>query len=209
LAVALARSGNNVALVDLDLRQPALGSLFGIHRLSGLTDVVARKPALDDALVSIALPPIVRDQPQRGVDQTSLRGALYVLPSGPLPVSPGEFVASQALAARVLEPLRDRFDYVLVDTPPTCRVSDASALSARMDAIVVVARLGVVNRPALRDLRRQLATTPVRALGFVVTDVEVPSAYSYSGYFEPSAVALAAAGNGKRPAAAPERRTRA
>jgi Mrp family chromosome partitioning ATPase len=209
LAVALARSGNDVALVDLDLRQPAIASLFGIHRLSGLTDVVVRKATLDDALVGIDLPPLIPSQPPLAGDQTSLRGALYVLPSGPLPVSPGEFVASDALAARVLAPLRERFDYVLVDTPPLCVVGDASALSARMDAMIVIARLGVVNRPELRDLKRQLATTPLHPLGCVVTGVEVPAAYGYSGYFEPSGVPLAAAGNGKRPAASSKRRTHA
>jgi len=138
LAVALARSGNDVVLVDLDLRQPTIASLYGVHRLAGLTDVVVRKATLDDALVGIDLPPMIPNQPPLSGDQASLRGALYVLPSGPLPVSPGEFVASEALAKRVLEPLRSRFDYVLVDTPPMCIVGDASALSARTDAIVVV-----------------------------------------------------------------------
>ena len=208
LAVALARAGNDVAIVDLDLRQPAIASLFGIHRLSGLTDVVVRKATLDDAVVGIDLPPVIPDQPPLGADQTTLRGALYVLPSGPLPVSPGEFVASEALATRVLEPLRNRFDYVIVDTPPMCVVGDASALSAQTDGIVVVTRLGVVNRPSLRDLKRQLDSAPVRTLGVVVTGVDVPAAYGYSGYFEPSAVAVASGGNGKRPSAAAERRTR-
>jgi Mrp family chromosome partitioning ATPase len=209
LAVALARSGSLVALVDLDLRQPTLASLFKIHRLTGLTDVVVRKAALEDAIVDVELPTIVPGQPPLSGDETSLRGALYVLPSGPLPVSPGEFAASDALATRVLAPLRDRFDYVIVDTPPMCIVGDAAALSARMDAVVVVARLGVVNRPALRDLKRQLAASPMRPLGCVVTGVDVPAAYGYSGYFEPPAVPLAAAGNGKRPAAAAKRRTHA
>jgi Mrp family chromosome partitioning ATPase len=209
LAVALARSGSLVALVDLDLRQPTLASLFKIHRLTGLTDVVVRKAALEDAIVDVELPTIVPGQPPLSGDETSLRGALYVLPSGPLPVSPGEFAASDALATRVLAPLRDRFDYVIVDTPPMCIVGDAAALSARMDAVVVVARRGVVNRPALRDLKRQLAASPMRPLGCVVTGVDVPAAYAYSGYCAPPAVPLAAGGNGKRPAAAAKRRTHA
>jgi polysaccharide biosynthesis transport protein len=118
-------------------------------------------------------------------------------------------VASDALAERVLAPLRSRFDYVLVDTPPMCVVGDASALSARMDAIVVVARLGVVNRSALRDLKRQLAAAPARTIGCAVTGVDVPAAYSYSGYFEPAVLSAAPRGNGKVPAAPAQRRTRA
>jgi len=208
LAVALARAGSVVALVDLDLRRPSLASLFGIHRLSGLTDVVVKKATLDDALVGIELPAVIPDQPALSGDQTKLRGALYVLPTGPLPVSPGEFVASDALASRVLEPLRKRFDYVLADSPPMCVVGDAAALCARVDGVVIVARLGIVNRPALRDLKRQLAAGPAPALGCVITGIEVPAAYGYSGYFEP-AVAVAPTANGRRPAAAPQRRSRA
>jgi Mrp family chromosome partitioning ATPase len=209
LAVALARAGSIVALVDLDLRQPSLASLFGIHRLSGLTDVVVRKATLDDAVVGIELPPIIPDQPPLAGDQTTLRGALYVLPTGPLPVSPGEFVASEALASRVLDPLRNRFDYVLVDSPPMCVVGDASTLCARVDGVVVVARLGVVNRPSLRDVKRQLAAAPSPALGCVITGIEVPAAYGYSGYFEPGAVTAVPTANGKRPAGAAQRRSRA
>jgi tyrosine-protein kinase len=209
LAVALARAGNDVVAVDLDLRQPTLASLFNIHRLSGLTDVVVSKADLVDSVVPVELPAVApAEQPPAG-EQGALKGSLHVLPTGPLPVSPGEFVASDALATRVLAPLRRRYDYVLVDSPPMCVVGDAGALSPRVDALVVVARLGVVKRPALRDLRRQLDAAPVRTLGCVVTGIEVPAAYGYSGYFEPAAVSVAPAANGKRPAPAAQRRTRA
>ena len=109
------------------------------------------------------------------------RGVLAVLPSGPLPATPGEFVASDAITARVLAPLRQRFDYVLLDSPPTNVVRDASTLSACVDGLIVVVRLGVVDRGAIRDLKRQLAASRAPTIGFVIAGVEKTEAYGYSG----------------------------
>ncbi len=183
LAVALARSGHKVALIDLDLRQPTLASLFGIHQLTGLTDVAVRTTALDDALVPVE-PAQTDPRLAPGGRLEDLEGSLEVLPSGPLPASPGEFIASEALAERVLSPLRRRFDYVLIDTPPMCVVGDALTLSARVDAVILVTRLGLVSRAALQDVKRQLAATPAAKLGFVATGAATTAAYGYGGYYE-------------------------
>ena len=188
LAVALARSGHRVALVDLDLRQPTLASLFGIHQLTGVTDVAVRTTSLDDALVLIE-PAQTDPRLAPGGRLEDREGSLEVLPSGPLPASPGEFVASEALAERVLSPLRSRFDYVLIDTPPMCVVGDALTLSARVDALILVTRLGLVSRTALQDVKRQLAASPASKLGFVATGVATTAAYGYGGYFEADASA--------------------
>jgi Mrp family chromosome partitioning ATPase len=104
------------------------------------------------------------------------------LPTGPLPLGPGEFVASDALAERVLEPLSKQFDYVLVDSPPACVVGDALRLAARADAIVAVTRFGVASRTSLNDLQRQLAAAPAPTLGVVVAGVRVPAGDGYARY---------------------------
>lgn len=179
LAVALARSGHRVALVDLDLRQPTLASLFGITQLTGTTDVVAQRIDVQKALVPIDLSRLDDGVPSAAGGKSS-HGMLAVLPSGPLPATPGEFVASDAITTRVLAPLRQLFDYILVDSPPMCVVGDASTLSARVDAVIAVLRLGVVDRGAIRDLKRQLVASPAPAIGFVIAGVERTEAYGYS-----------------------------
>jgi polysaccharide biosynthesis transport protein len=179
LAVALALAGNRVVVVDLDLRQPSIASFFAIHQLTGFTEVTTRQATLAETLAWFQIP--TTDPEPESVGNEGPTRSLEVLPSGSLPASPGEFISSEALASRVLTPLRKRFDYVLIDSPPMGVVGDASALCARVDAVVVVARVGVVDRPALRDLKRQLAASPAPALGFVVTGIEAPQSYYYNG----------------------------
>jgi capsular exopolysaccharide synthesis family protein len=197
LGVALAAAGSRVVLVDLDLRRPSLASLFGVRRLSGLTDVAVGRRSLDGALFPVEL--AVLEQPGNILDPSEPHGSLHLLPTGPLPLGPGEFVASEALAERVLAPLREQFDYVLVDSPPACLVGDAIRVAARMDGIVTVTRLGLATRTALNDLQRQLAAAPTTPLGVVVAGVDVPGVAGYGRYAQYAQVAAytAEARNGK------------
>ena len=178
LAVALARSGRRVALVDLDLRRPVIAGFFKLEGRPGLTEVVIERAALEIALVSIPLPE--NSAQVGGNGAVGVTGRLSVLPTGARPANPGELVGTQALAG-VLDRLRQEFDYVLIDAAPVLSVGDSMTLSARADAILVVARLGIVNRSMLTDLSRELASSPAAKLGFVVTGADLKANYGY-GY---------------------------
>ncbi len=179
LAVALARSGRNVALVDLDLRQPVLAKYFELQGRQGITDVVLERADLEATLAPIRLP--IPSSASLGANgSVGGVGRLDVLPSGPLPANPGELVGTQALG-RVLQQLRESHDYVLVDAAPLLSVGDSMTLSARVDGVLLVTRLGIVNRPMLTDLRRELDASPANMLGFVVTGVDEKAGYGY-GY---------------------------
>lgn len=180
LAVALARSGRDVTLVDLDLRQPAVAQLFGLRPSPGITDVTLERIELEDALVGIRLPvPLSAAVGSAGIG--SAFGRLRILPAGPLPPNPGEFIGTQAVA-RVLEQLRRANDYVLIDAPPMLAVGDPMVISTRVDAVLTVVRLGVANRPMLRDLARSLDASPAHKLGFVLTGADPRDAYGGAGY---------------------------
>jgi Mrp family chromosome partitioning ATPase len=109
-----------------------------------------------------------------------IKGVLEILPSGPIPPDPGEFVATRALSD-LLEQLRDRADVVLVDAPPVLRVGDAMTLSRKVDGIIAVTRARLVRRNMLAELHRQLASVPTPVLGFVVTGSAEEEGYRY-GY---------------------------
>ena len=191
LGVALARAGQRVVLVDLDLRRPYLDRFFDLVGVPGVTQVALGTATLEEALAPVAITGAERRRGAMVAPFDTLRantrngrtaelGSLRVLTSGPIPPDPGEFVATQRLES-ILDELREDADIVLVDAPPVLRVGDAMTLSARVDAIVVVTRIGVVRRHMLQELARLLDAAPAEKLGFVLTDADDEEGYGY-GY---------------------------
>jgi succinoglycan biosynthesis transport protein ExoP len=228
LAVALARSGKHVVLVDLDLRRPFLDVLFGLEGKPGVTNVVLDEVTVDDALTTVWAPepPAAEASPaeataeaatstrrpkstpeeataepaastrarkpkagSQGNGRAPLSGFLEVLPSGPRPPNPGEFVATRAVGS-LLDKLRKRADFVLVDAPPLIGLGDAMTISAKVDGIVVVTRMNLLTRPQAAELHRLLATSPAATLGFVLTGADADEhryAYGVEAYSMPGA----------------------
>ena len=183
LAIAFARSGKRACLVDLDLRRPYLDRFFHLARAKGITDVALGNVTLDEALIEFDLVtgegrPAAPEPPDVMTDGD--RGRLDVLVSGPLPPDPGEFVATQRLAD-ILTALRNRYDIVVLDSPPLLRVGDAMTLSARADGLIVLTRLTTARRPMLRELGRIVESAPTTKIGYVVTGARNEGAYS-GGY---------------------------
>lgn len=187
LAVAFAKAGQHVVLVDLDLRRPFVDRFFQLEGRPGITQVAIGAAALGDAIVripvlrddSVALPADRNGNGNGGHRRASL-GALDVLPSGPIPPDPGEFVGAARLT-EILEHLSNHCDVVLIDAPPLFHVGDALTLSAKVDAVLVVTNLETIRRPMLSELKRQLDTMPSNKLGFILTGAESEEAYG-SGY---------------------------
>lgn len=158
LAVALAQSGERVALVDGDLRRPTVATMLGLEGAVGLTDVVTRRVRLDDAL--------------------QMWGTLAVLPSGPVPPNPSEIVGSQSMGG-LLDDLRQRFDVVVVDAPPVLAVTDAVVLSTQVDGVLLVVRAGTTLRGLAVESRRRLDGVGASVVGCVVNAVASSTAQGY------------------------------
>jgi succinoglycan biosynthesis transport protein ExoP len=192
LAVALARAGRRIVIADLDLRRPFLHSFFNTGSDHGFTDVVVDRVKLDRAIRPISLPDTTRLSAAQSTNGGSPRTAeagnngradvesvLHVLPAGSIPPAADEFLESDHIST-VLEELSDRFDVVLLDAPPLLAVGDVMTLSTKVDAIVVVTRLGIQRRQ-LEELTRQLHNCRAPVLGFVLTGASHGDSYSY-GY---------------------------
>jgi capsular exopolysaccharide synthesis family protein len=198
LAVALARAGRRVILLDLDLRRPYLHRFFDVARVPGATGVVLGDVALDEALTPIALDGAVPPTEELAAIAAGM-GSLHLLAAGELPPNVGEFVSSAAIR-NLLARLRERCDVLIVDTPPLLQVGDALALTAHVDAIIVVARLGVVRRQMVNEVRRRLEASPILPLGLVITDAKVDERSAGYGYYYYDDVP---GGRSKRPEKAP------
>lgn len=196
LAYAFARAGRHVILVDLDLRRPYIAKFFGLVGRPGLTDVALGRLPLEDALHPVDIS--THRDPANAVvafegnghspdaDESAVvvgadheHSSLRVLPCGAAPPDTGEFIGSEWLQT-VLSKLEQDADIVLVDAPPLLSVGDALALTARVDALLLVARLTIVRRPMLREVRRILSSSPIQVLGSVVTGVQANQGYGYA-----------------------------
>jgi Mrp family chromosome partitioning ATPase len=187
LALALGATGRNVVLCDFDVRNPSLGGMFDARGARGLVDAVLDGAQVETLLVPIqpsptaSLPPYTAGS-TNGNQRTDLTGRVELLPFGrPVP-NPGEFLASHEIGA-VLERLCDRADVVLIDAPPLLPVGDVLLLGTRVDAILLVARVNMIRRPQLSEVRRLLEMSSAAKLGFVATGVKSAQlGYGYGMY---------------------------
>jgi capsular exopolysaccharide synthesis family protein len=163
LAVAAARSGRRVILVDADLRAPGVSSRFGIDVPTGLTDVLRESEAPADYLVDM------------GID------GLRILPAGSVPPNPAELLASPR-CAQLWETLRKDADLVIVDTPPLLRVSDGMEVAGRADVVVLVTREHHSRARHVAVVRRRLHQIGAPISGLVVTGVPLKRSEFQYGY---------------------------
>jgi tyrosine-protein kinase len=171
LAVALAKAGRRVVLVDLDLRKPYLDRFFDLTGRPGMTDVALGNVTLDQAMWSIPIP---------GAEGGPGAGSLHVLPSGPMPPNPADLIES-SVVTEVLLDLAERADVVLLDSAPLLPVADGVVLSNKVDGMLVVVRASTIRRPVLNELQRVLTACPAAKLGFVLTGSDEGEGYGY-GY---------------------------
>jgi tyrosine-protein kinase len=158
LAVVLARSGRHVILVDLDLRRPRVAGLFGLDDPVGLTSIAPGVSPVD-ALWK------VNAQPDGSIAHS---GTLELLPVGPRPFDPGEFLVS-SVVTETLEVLEERADLLLIVTPPLLASGDAMTIAPHADALIIVAGIDRARPEALVETRRVLERCPTFTLGVIAT----------------------------------------
>ncbi|WP_052109688.1 polysaccharide biosynthesis tyrosine autokinase [Knoellia sinensis] len=163
LALAMAESGASVCVVEGDLRRPRLLNYLGLPGSVGLTDVLIGRYTVDDVLQPFG-------------DQS-----LSVLGAGASPPNPSELLGSTAMRT-LLDDLRRRFDYVLVDGAPILPVTDSSVLTRLADGALVVAGSGIVNKTQFEDALETLETVNGTVLGVVLNRMPRESRGGYYDY---------------------------
>ena len=161
LAVALAREGARVILVDADLRQPTQHLIFGVDNKVGLTNVLTGGATLEDALVP-----------------TRVQGLLLV-PTGPVPDNPVKQLRSLEMKECV-DSLRKLADFVIYDTPSGVAFPDAVLVSSYVGNGLVVHSAGRVPRGSEPEFRARLESVGVNLIGTVLNKVRREDS---SGYF--------------------------
>ena len=163
VAVSIANSGKDVLLLDADFRRPRQHKLFGMDDSVGLSEVISGNVELADA-----------------VRTTSVEG-LTVMVCGPRPDNPAELLTSASFQD-LIEVLREKYEFVIIDTPPVLAVTDPLAVAPRVDGVLLVIRLAKSARTVTRRALEALDSLGANILGVVVNGVGGGSRYGGYGY---------------------------
>jgi succinoglycan biosynthesis transport protein ExoP len=166
LALAIAQQGQEVLIVDGDLRRPVQHEIFGVERGAGLSD----------ALVGLVDPFDVIQ------DYSELEN-IHVMTCGTEAPNPAELLGSESFV-RLLKVLLGRFDTIVIDTPPVNLVTDAAVIGSVTDGVLLVAEAGRTDRSVLTNAVNELRQARGSVLGIVLNRVAPGGRYGrYGGYY--------------------------
>ena len=148
-AIAIAQLGASVLIVDGDLRTSSIQRVLGADYAVGLSTCLAGDTPLDDVIRKLAIP------------------NLSLLPCGPLPRNPAELIGSKTMRD-VLKILSDRYDYIVIDSPPLIGLADPLILSTLVDGVVLVVGARKATRDAARSASDELSRVGAKILGVVL-----------------------------------------
>jgi capsular exopolysaccharide synthesis family protein len=165
MAVTMARSHQSVLLIDGDMRRPRVHKVFKTDHKKGLSGILAGTDKTADVVI-----------------ETPVKG-LYLLPVGQIPPDPSELIGSKTMG-RLLSSLKEKFEIIIIDTPPLTAVTDALVLSQFVDGVMLVTRTGITPRQVIKASLEQLQAAKANILGVVLNGVNTgKDSYYYSHYY--------------------------
>lgn len=178
LGLTVAQTGAKTLLVSTDLRRPAIAKTFGTKREPGLTDLLAGTVNFNDAfrnisdlILGFSGPYYLGNTILNDITKAPGLENIWVLPCGKLPQNPSEILESQGWAA-LLQELRQRFDYIFLDSPPVLPVADASIIASQVDSVVLCYEIGRISRNALLRTKTQLESVGAHISGVVLNQIK-------------------------------------
>ncbi len=164
LAISIAQAGKKVVLVDADFRRPRVHRYFDQELEPGLLNVLSGEMKLKEA-----------------IQKAKLQKNLYLVPSGGRPGNPGELVTSEAFR-NVIEALREKFEYVLIDSPPVLPVSDPATIASIVDGVYLVTRIRKGVKLTATKAKETLDRVGANWMGVIVNGLDENPHYSEYGY---------------------------
>lgn len=167
MAIALAQSGNQVLIMDSDLRRSSQHKIFRVPgRRVGVTDILTGAKDISECLIPTLVP------------------NLTLLSAGPTPPNPSELLGSHKMTQLVTE-LKEQFDTIVIDLPPIISVTDALIMSPLVDGFVFVISSGTTDRRAALNAKQLLVNAKANILGAVLNRADPNKSYGsyYSHYY--------------------------
>jgi capsular exopolysaccharide synthesis family protein len=164
IGMCLAKMGSKVIIIDGDFRMPSSLTTFGFSQAKkGCVEVIMGKSRLEDVIV----------QPMEDIPNFN------ILPVGHKPQLPSAILAHPYFN-KMMEILKDNFDYVLIDTPPLNYGSEVLALAKLSDSIILTARAGITSKNAFKDLIESLSPVGEKIIGAILNGF-IPSSSDSGG----------------------------
>jgi capsular exopolysaccharide synthesis family protein len=164
LAASMAQNGLRVLLVECDLRRPVMHRVYEVNPEIGLTSGLTGAAPVEDVVVKTPVP------------------NLDLAPAGPVPPNPAELLSSAAFDA-FLKGVRDRYDRILIDSPPLLLVADASVLASRVDGTILVVNGDRATKRSLAESTRSINAVGGRLCGVIVNMVDPREQRYYQYYY--------------------------
>lgn len=147
VALAFAESGFKTLIIDADMRKPTINKFFKIRSSPGLSDLLGGITKESTIL------------------NTSYKN-LYILPSGTIPPNPSELLTSERMSL-LLGELREKFDYIFIDTPPVLIVTDAITLANKVTGTVIAVKQNYSRTNDVKEAVDLFRNIDLEILGFV------------------------------------------
>jgi capsular exopolysaccharide synthesis family protein len=167
-ATSLAQLGGSVLLIDCDLRKPSVHKALGLDKAEGLSTYLSRKVEVESLIHPL---PVAN---------------LSLLQAGPVPPNAAELISS-ARMKELLSGLGEKYDHIVIDSPPLINVTDPVILSTMVDGVVLVVQGGRSTREVVRRARIELATANAKVFGVVLNNVNLKregyNDYYYDRYY--------------------------
>lgn len=163
LAISFGEAGKKVLLIDADMRRPAMARL--------LVEQVA--PGLANVLAGII--------PAREAIREEIYPNLDILFSGDIPPNPMELLSGEEMEA-LMAWASEKYDYILIDTPPVGITSDACVVASHLDGVLFLVRQGQSRKDVVKQAVGNLQLTGVKILGYVLNGIDNENKKHYKGY---------------------------
>lgn len=162
MAVVSADRGKRTIIIDLDLRRPRLHRTFGITNENGITDFLSGKVSLDSTIKEV-------------------KENLFCITAGTRVPSVGKILESDKLC-NLLKSLKDKYDYVFVDTPPITVAPDALIISRIVDGVAYVIASRKAKKDIILDAVNALKAVDANILGVVHSQIKRKDFAHYKYY---------------------------
>ncbi|MDO1448307.1 polysaccharide biosynthesis tyrosine autokinase [Rhodocytophaga aerolata] len=162
MAAILAMSDKKVLLMGLDLRKPKIHEDFDVPSEAGISKILIGKASAEEVTFKTKI------------------ANLDVLPSGPVPPNPSELIMSERMKNLINE-LRTKYDYIIIDTPPVGLVTDALLAMQYADINIFILRQRKSKREYIETVNKLYTDNTIKNLAIVLNDLRIGS--NYGGYY--------------------------